>query len=132
MKRFALVLAMLPCLPAVAGWEVVAENDESVHYVDWATLKAVRDTRKVWSLIDMRDNMAGRGNSKRSLTEFDCLDWRWRYLQSTDFAGQMAGGESLIELAKPSPWRYIAPGSIGELEAKRACTLPPVKSPAKR
>ena len=133
MKTILLLVHLLLALPAWAGWEELCENEESVHYVDWTTLKADGQRRSVWGLIDMKTPVAGRGNSKRSLDEYDCKAARWRYLQSTDFSGQMAGGNILINSSAPTPWQYVAPGTFGAMVLETACTPKrPVATPTKR
>jgi len=127
--RLVLALGLLLPLASLAAWRAAGENEESIHYVDWSTLKRAGDTRRVWTLIDMKDDVPGRGRSQRSLIEFDCKGWRWRYLQSTDFSGPMAAGNATYDVAEPTQWRHIAPGSIGEINATSACSPPKASSP---
>ncbi|WP_457354379.1 surface-adhesin E family protein [Roseateles sp. P5_D6] len=130
MKLMLTTFALVFSSPAWADWEPIAANDEAIHFLDLQTVKTTGQIRRVWVLIDMKTPVVGRGNSQRSLAEYDCREERWRYLQSSDFSGQMGEGTILVDSSQPTAWRPVAPGTVGAAAIKLLCAPPPKRPSA--
>jgi hypothetical protein len=126
----AMALAMPACAPARAGCLPVVTGDDSVAYVDSATLSRHGAVARAWLPVETR-RPASSGplkgvRSVRYLLEFDCRGGLERILAETRHSGPMATGQvSFIgNFSVDDPWIRIASGSVRESVGKRACDLP--------
>lgn len=117
---FALVL-MLSAAPTLAGWDTVYETKTAVHYIDPETIRKEGDLRKVSTLQDLKVQGERGERSMRALMEYDCKNKRVRPISATAHRGQMATGEIVATISKPSKWISIAPESAFNTTLRHVC-----------
>lgn len=121
--RLPFCLLLLSCaLPLHAQWTPVDGSEKSYDYVDWQTLRAEGDLRRVWTLHDLLQRDKDGDMSYRNHLEYDCAGGRYRSLQSLFYAGSMATGRLTGRSEAPSPWRVVSPGTIGATVMRSACS----------
>lgn len=127
MKRAILaVCAVLAALPAMAtNWVNITESSSTVMFHDTHSIKIDGENRRVWELGDRKVSGTNGARSDRTLVEYDCKEARIRFLQTTDFRGQMATGAIISMSTQPQPWAYVAPGTTGDELFKAACKFVP-------
>lgn len=119
--RILLVLLVLVPAPAWAEWVKVDENTEGHVYIDPATIKKDGNFRKVWELIDAKQQGPKGAKSMRVLKEYDCKEERSRVLSFAAFSEPMLRGK-MLESGDPVDFGiYIAPGTTGAAILKTVC-----------
>ncbi len=126
MKRLLLGLMLLmTATVAMAEWTGVGENDDSIQYVDRATIRRNGNLVKMWDLRDFKTVQTDSGDSflsSKAQNEYDCKEERSRILAFSWFSGQMGNGNVVYSNSETSmKWSPIGPGSIGEIKWKVAC-----------
>jgi len=98
MRPLLLVVVALAISPVMAQWVPVTEGEETVFYVDPASIEKDRHYRRVWQLEDLKNSDEGGYCSYKLQVEYDCATERFRSLRVTAFRGQMADiGAGCIE-----------------------------------
>ena len=127
MKRLwvAVVLALLS--GNVAAKRVLVDDvEEFVAYAETDTIERSNTTAKMLILYDYKAKHAylrWAYWSQRSLGEYDCRDKRAQTLHYAFYAGQMGGGELILNGAiLPGLWSPVPPGSVVEKFWKIACS----------
>jgi class 3 adenylate cyclase len=122
--------------PTSPKWTSAVQVGGDDVYIDWSTLTASGDRRRVWAMVTLRntsrreDRIAGGWpdgiSSARSLTEFDCKKRRERTLEQTWFAGPMATGD-VVPGGKGEPdwWERWAPGTADDMALRAVCDRRP-------
>jgi hypothetical protein len=115
---FALVAA-----PAWAEWEKVDENTEGHVYIDRASIKKDGNFRKVWELIEPKQQGPKGARSMRVLKEYNCKEDRSRVLSFAAFSDPMLRGK-MLESGDPVDFGiYIAPHTTGAAMLKIVCAM---------
>jgi hypothetical protein len=98
MRPLLFVALLLAAVPATAQWVPVIEGEETVFYVDPASIEKDRHYRRVWQLEDLKDSDEDGYCSYTQQVEYDCSSGRFRSLRVKAFRGQMADiGAGCIE-----------------------------------
>ena len=120
-------LQVLSSAPAYAEWVVVGYSESLGGYTIYADPDTVRrkgDLVKVWTLTDYtnRQTIAGISFlSSKAQNDFDCAEERQRELAVTWLSGNMGNGNGVWNNSDETPWRPVAPGSVGQGVWKFAC-----------
>ncbi len=126
MKRFCLALALaLLSGSAAAKRTLVHSEKEFDAYVDPETVERVGSVARMWVLHDYNERhvyLQWSYWSQRTLGEYDCGVRRAQTLAYSFHAGQMGGGELILNGALPvGLWAPVPPGSVVEKFWKIAC-----------
>jgi hypothetical protein len=122
-----ITLLVLSSGPAYAEWVPVAKGENGLTvYVGPDTIRRKGDLVKMWLLYDYnskttqtqeRDSIV----SAMMQSEYDCLEERFRTHAMLKFSGNMGQGKLVLSNTDVGNWAPILPGSIVQLEWKRAC-----------
>ena len=118
------LMLLLTATAASAEWTVVNVDDESVGYVDRATIRRSGNFVKMWFLWDYKKarEIGGKSTlSGRNQYEYDCKEEKVRSLALTTFSGQMGNGTVNYTDSDTGKWSPVAPDSVGETVWKIAC-----------
>ena len=126
MRYIVMLLLLITAAPAWAEWVRLSQTDGTVLYVDFTTLRANGDTRRVWTLQDLKQRESNGEMSMRGLHEYDCQQERWRTLQISAHSEPMARGKTLWTYSSPSKWEYIPPGTPAETILEIICGKSPL------
>jgi hypothetical protein len=116
MKKHAIALALaaLSCT-AMAGWEPISDNSESVGYYDPSTLVRTGDEVTVSELNDFKrvattvsDALFRSTTTQRA---YDCAGARTRIITLQPFEGQMGAGRALNPMNVDGDWQDIVVGT---------------------
>ena len=116
MKRHAIALALaaLSCT-AMADWQQVSENSETIGYYDPATVVRTDDGVTVSELHDFKrvattatDSLFRSTNTQRV---YDCANVRVRIITVQPYSGQMGGGDALAPMNVDGEWQPIVEGT---------------------
>ena len=116
MKRhaIALVLAALSCT-AMADWQRVSENSETVGYYDPDTVVRTDDGVSVSELHDFKrvattvtDSLFRSTNTQRI---YDCTNLRARIMTVQPYDGQMGQGQALAPMNVDGEWQPVVAGT---------------------
>ena len=122
---FALLLAVLSSSVA-AKRTMVHVEEEFDAYVDPETIQRSGSVARMWVLHDYNTRhtyLKWNYWSQMSLNEFDCKDKRSQTLFYSYHAGQMGGGEVIVNgPLLPGLWAPVPPGSAVEKFWKIACS----------
>ena len=122
MRVVLMVMLLLVTGQVRAEWVKFAEIEQTVFYLDPATIQTNGNLRRVWQLRDWKVRRKDGQLSARILREYDCKDARNRILAVTEFAGPMATGTRLRSSGfSPAQWEHIAPDTAGALMLERVC-----------
>lgn len=109
---------------AMAEWVKVSESiDDTVFYIDPATVRKDGTFRKVWTVHDRKQKDESGAMSRRSFMEFDCIGERHRILTFSTHSEPMVGGKMLISGDEPLNWRNTAPGTPAATVLKLVCSV---------
>jgi hypothetical protein len=114
-------LFALIALPALAGWEKMAETDDVAYYIDPATTRKDGDLRRVWTVQDLKQQGKNGEMSRRALVEYDCKAQRSRTLSYSLHSAPMSGGQLLLSNDYYSRWMAILSDTEGEVSLKFVC-----------
>lgn len=120
-------LLALVAAPAWADWLKVAETNESISYIDPATIRKEGNFRKAWEVKDWKQRTKDGVMSMRGLMEYDCREKRYRGLAISTYSGPMLAGQTLYSYNDPErgepPYRWdpILPNTPAEVLLKRVC-----------
>jgi hypothetical protein len=117
MRRTLIVLMLVLAPAAQAEWVKVAQTDDTVYYVDPATLRREGSLRQIREVQDFAAPRPGGARSRHALFEFDCSAERWRVLAITDHAEPMAGGKVVGTWQGESAWSHVAPTTGSNIPA---------------
>jgi hypothetical protein len=92
MRAVFCFLLVLLAPPAWAELLKVAETGEMVVYIDDATIRKDKQLRRVWAVLDYRQQRGDGLMSRRVLGEFDCATGKFRILSMFNHSRPMAGG----------------------------------------
>ena len=111
---------------AMAEWSRVDSINDSILYVDTATIRRNGNLVKMWELIDYKTVQKAADVSPflsmKSQQEYDCKEERTRMLAFTTFDRKMGSGKVVFSDGNArGEWAPVQPESIGELMWKIAC-----------
>lgn len=123
--RIAITLALmtLAALPAQADWLRLRDTDQSVVYIDPATIERDGRTLKLWELEDLKASAADGARSRRTLREYDCQGERLRSISEERHSGQMASGKILSTSNQPEEWETPATAEPVWVKLRALCNL---------
>ena len=128
MRKFILmILLTIVSSSAMAEWAAVAEGGETLTaYVDFATIRKVGDSVKMWSTFNYKlVNIAADGKPYRSAKlqfEFECKEEQSRTLFFSFHSGNMGKGNVVYVEDKPQNFAPVPPDTIMETLWKVACS----------
>ncbi len=129
MIRLCLVLVLVLALPAgTASAKRTLVHSEAAFdaYVDPDTIEHVGNVARMWVLHDYNSRhvyLKWSYWSQRTLSEYDCRERRAQTLAYSFHAGQMGGGDVILNGALPAGlWAPVPPGSVVEKFWKIACS----------
>ena len=110
MKSIAALLALSTTLlisgNALAAWQEIGKNEQSVVFVDTATLQTQGDLAQIMSMLDFlkpgqdpatKENV----NSIIGLNEYDCSTGKYRPIEFKVFAGNRGKGKVIVDQKTP-------------------------------
>lgn len=124
MKRLALILMLAIHDPSWAGWTPVADEGNATLYADAASREPGTGTVRMLWVLDYHafQRMVEVGyHSRRTVSEFDCTQSRWRAIDLSLRAEHMGEGTAVYADTSPHDWEAIDPGSRGDLLRAVAC-----------
>lgn len=117
-------LLLIAAAPARAEWLKVGNSsrssylvmfDETVYYIDPASITKEGNLRKVWEIHDLSDKGSQGERSVLASVEYDCVEKRMRTLKATGRSQRMARGE-IIPLSRViGDWITLRPGNEDEI-----------------
>jgi hypothetical protein len=122
MRAIAAVLLMTLMTPALAEWTSVYSTDDGGEvFVDLSSIRRTPPTVRVWRMMRYSKISPSGAGSFRKLTIFDCIEERYRDLQTTFFTGPDVDGKMLGE-AGEGDWKYVPPDTLLSVLLRRVCT----------
>jgi hypothetical protein len=121
MRFIFTLLLLLTCAPAWAKWVLVLESSDSWFYMEPSTIRKAGQYRRVWALINFRQQVSFNAHSARIHQQYDCKEERYRILRHESYTEWMAGGKMVASLIGPEKWDAIAPGSAAQIIFKKVC-----------
>ena len=112
---------MLATTSAWADWVQFATSDDTVYYLDPASIRKRGNLRRVWELHDLKKRDSLGNLSYRALDEYDCDGERYRTLSLSMHSGPMASGQLLRNNDETSAWQHIPPNTIVEEALRLVC-----------
>ena len=102
-------------------WIPVYATDSGTFNVDYDTLRKDGSTRKVWILLNYRQQQIDNGMSRRIRSEYDCKEERYRTLSFSVHSESMANGELIYNTSSVSPWQDVPPDTAVASIMKKVC-----------
>lgn len=110
MKSIATLITMTAAFlisgNALAAWQEIGKNDQSVVFVDTATLQTQGNLAQIMSMLDFlkpgqdpqtKENV----NSIIGLNEYDCSTGKYRPIEFKVFTGNRGNGKVVVEQKTP-------------------------------
>lgn len=115
-------LAVVPPPASVQdSWIRIATSAKGVEiFLNPSTIRNVGLLKRHWQLQDGVTRSDGVGSSK-TLLETDCVEEKFRILDSTRYSGRMGEGEIIHHENRPSEWIYVQPDSVARNTLKIVC-----------
>jgi|688.fasta_scaffold187539_2 hypothetical protein len=126
MREFLIGLALsVMAASAQAQWVLVAEGKNGDNfYADPTTKRRTGNVVRIWEMQDYLKPEISSGKLSYSTVvyrEYDCVNKMFQTLQGTEFAGQMATGESLGTHTRPANKGFVPPGTVANIIFNFAC-----------
>lgn len=121
MRVVLTLLLMLTCAPAWAKWVLIQQSSDKWLYIDPSTIRKAGQYRKVWALINFREQASTGVYSTRTHQQYDCKRGRYRILKRDSFSEWMAGGRIVASPGGPEEWASIAPGTVAQAIFRKVC-----------
>jgi surface-adhesin protein E len=131
-----MMFLLLSSGPAYAEWVAIGSSESLggyTVYVDPDTIRHKGDLVKVWALTDYTTIQTVADLSflsSKAQNEFDCTEERQRELSVTWFSSNMGKGNGIWTNSDETPWRPVAPGSVGQgvWDFACACAIIPCRT----
>ena len=104
-----------------AEWTPVYVTDSGTFNIDYETLRKEGSTRKVWILLNYKQQQIDNGMSRRVRYEFDCKEERYRALTFSVHSESMANGELIYNSSSVRPWEDPPPDTAIASMMKKVC-----------
>ena len=114
---FTISAALLFTGNASAAWQEIGKNDQSVVFVDTATLQTQGNLAQIMSMLDFRKpgqdpQTKENVNSIIGLNEYDCSNGKYRPIEFKVFTGNRGKGKVIVDQKTPdSVFEAIPNGS---------------------
>jgi len=118
MRAILTGVLVLAATSAWAEWVKVTETNDTVSYVDPATIVNKGSFRQVSVIQDYATQGPGGVRSRQVLYEIDCTGERLRSLSVTEHSEPMARGERVNSWERESEWLYVAPRTGSNIPAR--------------
>ena len=109
---------------AMAEWVSVGSNENTMIYVDQATVKRTGNMATMWHLTDFNSAQKDMGEkylSTKDQNEYDCKEMRWRRRAASQHSKNMGGGKVVYSDTYTTRWKPVPPDSGVEILWKFAC-----------
>ena len=130
-KKLCMVLLLaLASSRAIAEWVQIGQNAHSTLFVEPKTLEKSEgrwfapSVFKMWDMASFANPQSVGGMtflSKKSLSEYDCKETKWRVLSLSFHAGNMGRGDVLASYSAPQQWEPVPPSSVISRFWRYAC-----------
>ena len=114
---FTISAALLFTGNASAAWQEIGKNDQSVVFVDTATLQTQGNLAQIMSMLDFKKpgqdpQTKENVNSIIGLNEYDCSNGKYRPIEFKVFTGNRGKGKVIVDQKTPdSVFEAIPNGS---------------------
>ena len=109
---------------AMAEWVSVGSNENTMIYVDQATVKRTGNMATMWHLTDFNHVHKDMGEpylSTKYQNEYDCKEMQWRRRAASQHSKNMGGGKVVYSNTYTTRWKPVPPDSGVEILWKFAC-----------
>ena len=123
-KNFLIMLLCTVSSCASAAWVKVGGNEITTVYADLETIRIEDSGVKMWNLLDLKTAKTSPTLpylSMKSLTEYDCANVTYRFLDSLNFSANMGEGEEVYRNRSIPEWNLVPPQSAVNTLWKIAC-----------
>jgi len=119
MRAVLTLLLLVAATSAMAEWVRMGTtsrtsykvfSDETVYYIDPATITSEGNYRKVWEIHDLSDKDSDGARSVLASVEYDCAEKRMRTLKATGRSLRMARGEIIPLIRFFDDWIILQRG----------------------
>ena len=90
-------------------------SDETVYYIDPATITREGNFSRVWEIYDLSDKGSDGERSVLASVEYDCAEKRMRTLKATGRTLRMARGAIIPLIRYSEDWIILQPGKDDEI-----------------
>lgn len=107
-----------------AEWTGVGGTESQNFYADITTIHKTRKGMTMWSMLDLKEVDTTTGKPYLSMkmhNEFDCKGEQYRFLSSSNYSGNMGGGEVVYRNDATAEWNPIPLNSAVKTLWKIAC-----------
>ena len=114
---FTMTAALLVSGNALAAWQEIGKNDQSVVFVDTATVQTQGNLAQIMSMLDFLKpgqdpETKEKVNSIIGLNEYDCSTGKYRPIEFKVFTGNRGKGKIVVDQKTPdSVFEAIPNGS---------------------
>src|SRR5260221_6897273 len=117
-------LLLVAAASAMADWVKVGKSsrtsfrffsDETVYYIDPATITSEGNFRRVWEILDLNSKGADGEKSVLASVEYDCAEKRMRTLKATGRSLPMARGEIIPLIRFSDEWFILQRGKDDDI-----------------
>jgi hypothetical protein len=117
-------LLLMAATSVMAEWVKVGKSsrtsykvfsDETVYYIDPATITSEGNLRRVWEIFDLSDKGPDGERSVLASVEYDCAEKRMRTLKATGRTLRMARGEIIPLIRFLDDWIILQRGKDDEI-----------------
>lgn len=109
MRTALTAMLLLAATSAGAGWMKVADDGDTVYYVDPASVGEREGLRRVAVIHDYAKPEPGGVRSRQVAYEIQCSAERLRSVSATEHSEPMAQGKVVRSWERASDWHYVAP-----------------------
>lgn len=124
-KIFFIILLLTANTCAAEEWMLIAENDNTAHYIDPSRFVKNGEKIKIWTMYDTTNKagLAGYPSIKSGIsqTEYNCKEVKSRSIYEVAYSGSMGSSSVLNVYPDETKFNPIVPGSIDETIFKFAC-----------
>lgn len=120
-KYLIATLLVFSATNASAQWVEIYKGNNAVQYIDRTSIKKNGNLGEAWVLGDRYKPDEDGILSVLYLTEFDCKDRRTRSLRYIAHNDHMARGRVIAKGPLNGVWKFIATGTVAELQLKFVC-----------
>ncbi len=117
------LILLVVCCAASAKWEYMrtSQDGELEFFIDPDTVKPIGNMILVWVLINIKKGEPSSARSIVSFIEHDCLETRYKVLDSSSFSGSMGGGKVIRSGDMFGEWKFILPNTMGASTHRWLC-----------
>lgn len=110
--------------PLGPEWEFVSQSDSATSFINLKTIRASGPFIKAWGIRNTDGTIRGKTyRSTKWMDEYDCTREESRTLTETAHSEPFSNGSIVYSSDRPSSWRPVPPGSVGERLLTFACGI---------